>query len=114
MRRAEGDKRRYLFSGILVLILAIALTVLAYTFLNKTEYALMALFAVLSAICYYVSVFRFFGYHDAKTAIELIDTLDYMGLRADAKTSDIAEAMGWKKAQTRKFLLKCKKRGYLR
>lgn len=114
MRRAERDKKRYLFSGILVLVFAIALTVLSYMFLNKSEYAFMILFGVLSAICYYVAVFRFFGYHDAKTAIELIDTLEYMRLRPDSSIADIAEAMDWKKAQTRKFIVKCKKRGYLR
>ena len=113
MRRAEGDKKRYLFSGILVLILAIALTVLSYASLKGTEYGFMILFAFLSAICYYVSVFRFFGYHDAKTAIELIDTLEYMELDPNSKVTEIADAMGWKKAQTKKFISKCKKRGYL-
>ena len=114
MRRAQTDKLRYLLISVLTLLLAVALTVLSYMSFSEAEYGFMALLAVLSAICYYVSLFQFFGFLDTRNAIDLIDTLDYTGLRADGKVQDIADAMGWKKAPTKKLISKCKKRGYLR
>ncbi len=114
MRRAIKDKRRYLFVSCFSLAGAIALTVLAVMFFLKTVYAPMIIFAVISGLCYYVSVFAFFSYLDAKAAIELLDIMDLYENGRRMSAAEVADELCWSKRAAKKFLEKCRKRGYLR
>ena len=117
MRRARKDKRRFAFISTFSFLSALALTACAVLFLQKAVYVAMAIFAILSAICYYTSVFSLFLHLDAKTALELLDAMDtsYYGYGSDQLSlAEIADEMCWSKRATKKFIIKCKKRGYLR
>ena len=93
---------------------AAVLTAFAVLFFTKAAYVPMAIFAVISGICYYVSVFSLFSHLDAKAAIELIEVMDYHEYGARINTAEIADEMCWSKRATKKFIVKCKKRGYMR
>ena len=115
MRRAIKDKRLSLFISILGIIGGAVLTVFAVIFFGRAIYAAMAGFALLSMVCYYGAVLRFFVYLDARDAIELLDLLEISasyGERLD--TQDISDALGWSKRATKKFIARCRKRGYMR
>ena len=93
---------------------AAVLTAFAILFFTKASYVPMAIFAVISGICYYVSVFSLFSHLDAKAAIELIEVMDSYEYGERMSTAEIADEMCWSKRGTKKFISKCKKRGYMR
>jgi len=114
MRKAKKDKRRSLLLSFCSFAVAVALTLLALMCLKEAMYAVMLGFAILSAVGYYFSVFRFFRYLDAKAAIDLLYVMNVGNTeRKPMKLSDISSAMGWKNKSTRSFIEKCKKRGYI-
>ena len=78
--------------------------------LAKEQYTPMIIIGVVCAICYYASVFLFFFYDDARTAVRLIGAADGA---ADFSAETVAPLMGWKVKATNKFLKKCKKRKYI-
>lgn len=114
MRRAIKDKRRYAFISCFSLVGAMVLTAFAVVFFTKAVYVAMAIFAFISAICYYASAFSLFLRLDAKAAIELIEVMDSYEYGERMNVSEIADGMCWSKRATKKFIAKCKKRGYLR
>ena len=76
----------------------------------KEQYTPMIIIGALAALCYYASVFLFFFYDDAKTALRLIKAAEGAG---DLSPEAVAPLMGWKIKATNKFLKKCKKRKYI-
>ena len=95
---------------------AIAFTVASFMTFKSALYVVMIVACVLAAVCYYAFSFSLFRYLDAKSAVQL---LRIMGFDSPSKErsvmtlAEISEAMGWKKKSTKRFIEKCRKRGYM-
>ena len=95
--------------------MAIAFTAVAVISIKEAKYTLMLISAILSAVFYYVLVFSFFRFIDARTATELIDIIDFSdSYRGRVTVSEISEAMGWRPESTARFIERCRRKGYFR
>ena len=114
MEKALRDKRRAIITCVCSLLVGIALTAAAIICMKEPLYLYMALLAVASAICYYIFAFSIFRFLDARAATELIDIIDCSGSgRVPVSISEIAIAMGWNPNSTRRFIGRCRRKGYL-
>ena len=116
MKRARRDKRYALLLTFYLLIFAIAFTVGSFMTFKSALYVVMLVSCALAAICYYAFSFSFFRYLDAKSAVQLLHIMGFDSPSKDRSVmtlAEISEAMGWKKKSTKRFIEKCKKRGYM-
>ena len=113
MRKALRDKRIATFVFMCALIFAVLFTGIAVMCLKDASYLFMMVFAILSAICYYIFIIYVFRFLDARTATELIDIMECYGMGSGPmEITELSEAMGWHYRFTRRFISACRRRGY--
>ena len=110
MEKALKRKKRYTFLSVIVFIFAIVFFALAVVMLNETRYPQLIICSVVSAFCFYFTVFFAFSAYDASVAVKVIAVISELG---DSNIGDIAERIGWKRTAVRKFIKKIKKHGYI-
>ena len=110
MEKALRDKKRYKLIWLSSLGLAVIAFALAAVFVVNSLYYAMAIFAVISAVCFYLFVFFVFAYCDMKEVIRIIPIVRELG---EEDIRGIAQGMGWRRIVTRKFIAKYKKMGYI-
>ena len=111
MEKALKDKRKARLITILFTLVGIIFTALAVFSWKGRVYALMVLFALLSAVCYYFLTFWAFRFADARCAVDMFDIMSCSGRRR-ISIAEVSSAMGWKPESTARFVERCKKRGY--
>ena len=114
MKKALRDKRIAFLVSFFAFVFAVGLTVLAVMCLKEKLYVGMAGFAILSAVFYYLFVFQIYSFLNAKSAIMLVEIMNSSEKDGNLKKiSEIADAMGWEIKTTKRFIEKCRRKGYL-
>ena len=114
MKKALRDKRIAFWVSFFSLVFAAALTFLAVLCLKETLYVAMVAFALVSAVFYYVFVFKVYSFLDAKSAVRLLEIMKFSGDDSQLmKITEISKAMGWQIKTTKRFIERCRRKGYI-
>ena len=110
MEKALKHKKFFLKMGIVSSVIAIATAFVSWLLVGFGIYIPLIPLFLASAYGFYSAPFYFFYSHDAKEAIRLLAAIDVRGVD---NIRDLALDMGWRRRVTRKFIEKCRKRGYI-
>ena len=114
MKKALRDKRIAFWVSFFSFIFASGLTFLSVLCLKETLYVAMAVFALISAIFYYIFVFKVYAFLDAKSAVKLLEIMKFSGDDSQLmKITSISKAMGWQVKTTKRFVERCRRKGYI-
>ena len=114
MEKAQKNWRYLLIAGTLSCAVAVISTALVAFFWLKSSYVVMAIMLFLSVVSIYSILFCFFAAHEAALAVRIIPIFMENCEYSDTDRIDmVSRKIGWKDSATDRFLLKCKKRGYI-
>ena len=110
MEKALKRKSRNIILSVLAFVLAAVMFVVAYFMLSKAQYLQLSIFAVISALLCYATVFFAFSAYDAALMVKIIPVILELG---EDNISDIADRICWKRTAVRKYIKNIKKHGYI-
>ena len=115
MENAIKKKRIAFIVSLVSFVFALALSFVSIKCIKEPLYIFMAISAVFAVVFYYLAVFMFFAFLDARAIIELLEIVNYAKVRrVQLSITDISAQMGWRTETTAKFIEKCRKKGYMR